>query len=192
MPNDSGAALAAATRTVGSDDLAQGLLLVQASAMKVVRLQLAMERRDRRATLETVDELMRLDRRISDFLDDLPISDHAVAAAREEVQAQGRVLAREKFALTAGASGPRLSTEHARWAEPPPASPKLFPPIEPIDPDRIGIAAASPRGGGARSARLVAALLTFVLIVLAAAAFLFLSGAGPDLLTGLSAIEGIE
>ena len=57
MPLASGAAN---QDRIGSKALARGLLLMRASAIHVVRLQLAMERRDRKAALRTVDELMRL------------------------------------------------------------------------------------------------------------------------------------
>jgi hypothetical protein len=202
MPNNSAAALTAGTRTVGSDDLAQGLLLVQASAIKVVRLQLAMERRDRRATLETVDELMRLDRRISDFLDDLPITEQKISAAREEAAAQGRALAREKFALAAGTAGPRLSVERGEWREqsaplPVPAAEMLAegPPFGTVaapsaEAGRFAAPARRRHDRRAGSSKWIAALLTVAIILLAAAAFLFLSGTGEDLLARFPAIEG--
>ena len=181
MSMDSAAA-STATRAVDSDDLAQGLVLVQASAIKVVRLQLAMERRDRRAALETVDELMRLDRRISDFLDDLPISEDSVSAAREEVAAQGRALAREKFALAAGTNGPRLAAERAKWIDPQPAQAAAAAavPVDPVcsEPELAAEILSEPR---TVSPRLVAALLTLALAALVAAAFLFLTGSAPGL-----------
>ncbi|WP_129792250.1 hypothetical protein [Sphingosinicella sp. CPCC 101087] len=198
MSNEAAAALTAGTRAVGSDDLAQGLLLVQASAIKVVRLQLAMERRDRRTALEAVDELMRLDRRISDFLDDLPINGEKVSAAREEVEAQGRALAREKFALAAGMAGPRLSTGRAPWVEPaaPLAVPAAEAPVrgplgevaEPQD-DRGAAPAPTRRDRYAGSSRWMAALLTIVLLALAGCAFLYFSAAGQDLLGRLPPID---
>ena len=45
---------------LGSDALAEGLMLVRASTLKMIRLQLAMERHDRRAAIEAVDDLVAL------------------------------------------------------------------------------------------------------------------------------------
>jgi hypothetical protein len=58
--------------SIGNDELAEGLMLVRASTLKVIRLQLAMERRDRRVALETVDDLVALDRSLEDFLAQVP------------------------------------------------------------------------------------------------------------------------
>ena len=57
---------------IGSEDLAEGLMLVRASTLKVIRLQLAMERRDRRVALEAVDDLVALDRSLEDYLAKVP------------------------------------------------------------------------------------------------------------------------
>src|SRR3982750_151855 len=62
----------AAPALVGSDELAEGLMLVRASTLKMIRFQLAMERRDRRVALEAVDDLVALDRRLEDYLADVP------------------------------------------------------------------------------------------------------------------------
>src|SRR6187397_2337959 len=58
--------------SVGSEVLAEGLMLVRASTLKVIRLQLAMERRDRRVALEAVDDLVALDRSLEQFLTNVP------------------------------------------------------------------------------------------------------------------------
>ena len=58
--------------SIGSEDLAEGLMLVRASTLKVIRLQLAMERRDRRVALEAVDDLVALDRSLEDYLAKVP------------------------------------------------------------------------------------------------------------------------
>src|SRR5207248_11292795 len=57
---------------VGGDELAEGLMLVRASTLKMIRLQLAIERRDRRVALAEVDDLLALDRRLQDYLGDVP------------------------------------------------------------------------------------------------------------------------
>jgi hypothetical protein len=58
--------------SVDSEVLAEGLMLVRASTLKVIRLQLAMERRDRRVALEAVDDLVALDRSLQQFLTNVP------------------------------------------------------------------------------------------------------------------------
>ena len=60
--------------SIGSEDLAEGLMLIRASTLKVIRLQLAMERRDRRVALEAVDDLVALDRSLEDYLAKVPTS----------------------------------------------------------------------------------------------------------------------
>jgi len=56
---------------VGSEELAEGLMLVRASTLKMIRLQLAMERHDRVVAQEAVDDLVALDRRLEDYLADV-------------------------------------------------------------------------------------------------------------------------
>src|SRR5829696_9283694 len=43
------------------EELAEGLMLLRASTLKVIRLQLAIERQDRRVALEAMDDLVALD-----------------------------------------------------------------------------------------------------------------------------------
>src|SRR3954469_855990 len=85
---------------IGSDELAEGLMLVRASTLKMIRLQLAMERHDRRVALEAVDDLVLLDRRLQDYLADvsLPIEQ---AMFRRELEVERAALAREKLTLAA-------------------------------------------------------------------------------------------
>jgi hypothetical protein len=70
---------ASATRNdaipVGGEVLAEGLMLVRASTLKIIRLQLAMERRDRRVALEAVDDLVALDRSLEEFLTNVPAAE---------------------------------------------------------------------------------------------------------------------
>ena len=77
--------------SVGSEVLAEGLMLVRARTLKVIRLQLAMERRDRRVALEAVDDLVALDRSLEQFLTNVP------AAADDGLF--GNVLELERSAL---------------------------------------------------------------------------------------------
>ena len=81
-----------AAAAIGSDELAEGLMLVRASTLKIIRLQLAMERRDRRVALEAVDELVALDRRLEHYLADVPAP---------ELEVERAALNREKLTLAA-------------------------------------------------------------------------------------------
>ena len=81
----------AATPLIGSDELAEGLMLVRESNLKMIRFQLAMERRDRRVALEAVDDLVALDRRLQDYLD----------VPAPELEVQRTALNREKLTLAA-------------------------------------------------------------------------------------------
>ena len=84
------------TLTVAHDELAEGLLLVRASTLKMIRLQLAMERRDRRVALEEVDDLLAIDRRLQDYLGDLERSSFF-----RELEDERAALNREKLTLAA-------------------------------------------------------------------------------------------
>lgn len=93
-----------ATATVksgmGQAELAEGLMLVRASTLKMLRLQLAMERRDRRFAIETVDELVVLDRCLSECLAAMPLeADQAGLAV--ELDQERAALNREKLTLAA-------------------------------------------------------------------------------------------
>jgi hypothetical protein len=83
---------------VGSDELAEGLMLVRASALKMIRFQLAMERQDRRVALETVDDLVALDRRLEEYLADVPAPPIDL---RRELEVERAALNREKLTLAA-------------------------------------------------------------------------------------------
>ncbi len=84
----------------GQAELAEGLMLVRASTLKMLRLQLAMERRDRRFAIETVDELVVLDRCLSDCLAAMPLElDQAGLAS--ELDEERAALNREKLTLAA-------------------------------------------------------------------------------------------
>lgn len=90
----------AAGRPVGSEALAEGLMLVRASTLKVIRLQLAMERCDRRGALEAVDDLVELDRKLQDYLGDAPAF-FGRERMREELDREQAALQREKLTLAA-------------------------------------------------------------------------------------------
>jgi hypothetical protein len=98
MQMQSPARARATASAIGGDELAEGLMLVRASTLKMIRLQLAMERRDRRVALEEVDDLLALDRRLQDYLADVPAAGEQ-ALWRGELQAERAALDREKWTL---------------------------------------------------------------------------------------------
>lgn len=176
-------------KALGSEALAQGLLLVRASALGVVRLQLAMKRRDRPVALQTVDELMMLDRQISDFVGDLSVAADDVAAGSRALEQQRRALAVDKLALAAGTRGPRITDVSGRWIEQAPP--------DPVPQQRVADARAETaqdlefeqNEGHGISARLAVALV-FLAAFIAAAAFLFLSETGQALIAAPVVHEG--
>lgn len=89
--------------SIGNDELAEGLMLVRASTLKVIRLQLAMERRDRRVALEAVDDLVALDRSLEDFLAQVPTA-HDDGMFGNVLELERSALNIEKHTLAAGIS----------------------------------------------------------------------------------------
>jgi hypothetical protein len=103
---------------VASGELAEGLMLMRASAINVVRLQLAMERRDRRVALQAVDDLVEIDRQLEDFLSEIPADPH-LSPLQRALEDGRSALAREKLTLAAGAMGPTVAPPVESWVEPP-------------------------------------------------------------------------
>jgi len=134
-------------RPIGGDELARGLTLVRASALKMARLHVAMERRDRRLVLETMDDLVSLDDEIRDLVDQIPRSDSEIDLLQSELEAQRAALAREKLALVGGVS--RREFRRLR-AEPGVESPASTQAQLPSDP-HISIESSGPRSGHPRS-----------------------------------------
>lgn len=85
---------------ITSDELAEGLMLVRASTLKVIRLQLAMERRDRRVAIEAIDDLVALDRHLETFLARIPPFP-GQQALEEKLHSERSALNREKLTLGA-------------------------------------------------------------------------------------------
>ena len=145
-----------APAAVGSDALAEGLMLVRASTLKMIRLQLAMERKDRRVALEAVDDLVALDRRLQDYLADV---------TAPELEVERAALNREKLTLAA---------EVIRAEPKPPPEPQIAEPTE----DLVAFEDERPR----RTAWWLVAVL-LLLSAVAAAAYWF---AGPELLGAIA------
>lgn len=85
---------------IGSRTLAEGLMMVRVSTLKMIRLQLAMERRDRRVALEEVDELLALDRRLQEYLAAVPALDEQLLF-RRVIDSERAMLNHEKLTLAA-------------------------------------------------------------------------------------------
>jgi hypothetical protein len=165
MQTDSPVRRDAAPALVGSEELAEGLMLVRESALKIIRFQLAMERRDRRVALEAVDDLVELDRRLQDYLSDVPAP---------ELEVERAALNREKLTLAA---------EVIR-AEPRPAEAE---PERAIEPD----AAAAwdefePEDGHPRRATWWLVAILVLLSLAAAAAYWF---AGAEMLAAMTGVK---
>ncbi len=97
MQTQSPAQQRAPEAALGNGEITEGLMLWRASTLRMIRLQLAMEQGDRRATLETVDELVALDRQLQDYL-----APHVPTDVMAELEAERAALNREKLSLAAG------------------------------------------------------------------------------------------
>jgi len=100
--------------SVGSEELAEGLMLVRASTLKVIRLQLAMERRDRRVALEAVDDLVAIDRSLEQFLAQVPSAQDDNLFGNV-LELERSALNIEKHTLAAGISNRNWQAEAAEY-----------------------------------------------------------------------------
>jgi len=100
MQSDAVAELDTVAGPAGRDDLVEGLVLVRASTLKLARLQLALERRDRRGALEAVDDLMGFDQRLERHLASMR-EPHAHSVMDLAAAVERAALNREKLALAA-------------------------------------------------------------------------------------------
>src|SRR5512146_247368 len=94
----------------GFSGLAEALLLVRGSTLKLVRLQLALERDDRRVALEALDDLLALDRQLNEQLAKAP-SGRDYASLREQLESDRSAVDREKHTLAAGISNAAATRE---------------------------------------------------------------------------------
>lgn len=85
---------------VGGGELAEGLMLLNASTLKIIRLQLAIERHDRQVALGAVDDLVALDRKLQDYLERVPASPE-LSLFRRELDVERAALKQEKLTLAA-------------------------------------------------------------------------------------------
>jgi hypothetical protein len=157
---------------VGSEELAEGLMLVRASTLKMFRLQLAMERHDRQVAQEAVDDLVALDRRLEDYLADVS----APLMFRRELEAERGAVNREKLTLAAGVVR-REPVPEPQVEEPAPPESVAF--------DTFEFAAEETESH--RAVKWVA----LAMVVLALAAGLAYALAGPELLAMAARAGGL-
>jgi hypothetical protein len=98
------------------DQLMRGLIFLRANTMNMIRLQLAMERGDRRAALQTVDELVALDAQIRDLVE-AGAAGTEISQMQRDVDQQRLTLSLEKLALAAGIRSRGQPAERT-WSEP--------------------------------------------------------------------------
>jgi hypothetical protein len=82
------------------EELAEGLMLLRASTLKVIRLQLAIERQDRRVVLEAMDDLVALDDELQKCLAGMP-APADLAGLQDALAVERSSLDREKLGLAA-------------------------------------------------------------------------------------------
>ena len=160
----------------GSETLAEGLMLIRASTLKMIRLQLAMERHDRQVALAAVDDLVELDRRLDHYLGEVPAT--KLQVLRHELEIERARLNLEKLGLGAevirgGTAVEERAAEPARAAEKPLV-------VEPIAPAGWEGFAFQEEPAPRRRGRWVLVTLLVVLAVAAAAYWLV----GLDAMSG--------
>lgn len=166
--------------TVSSGELAESLMLVRASTLKMIRLHLAMERRDRRVALEEVDDLLAIDRRLQEYLGDQQRSPFF-----RQLQDERAALNREKLTLAAEIIRRPPPPDLERQVEDPPTSEAIESPAPEIwGSFEFAEAEVERRKGGVRWL----ALLLVVLSVIAGTAY---AVATPDALESLAAGMGV-
>lgn len=100
MLSDSPVLPSVSATLVDGSQVAAGLTLLRASTLKLIRLQLAMERCDRHVARKAMDDLITLDRRLQDYLEDVPPTGDMPALLRE-IDAERAMLNQEKLTLAA-------------------------------------------------------------------------------------------
>ncbi len=105
-------------------DLARGLTFLRASNMQVMRLQLAMEREDRRGIMAAIDELVGLDRELARFIETIP--DPELDGIGREIEAQKHDLMEQRVVLARGKLGPALRPVPDASAPMPAPEPELL------------------------------------------------------------------
>jgi hypothetical protein len=169
-------------------ELAEGLMLVRASTVKMLRLQLAMERRDQSVALQTLDDLVDLDAKIAAFLEQMPPCETLDSLARDADEQRSK-LVQEKFGLAAGLLRRSADRAPPTWIEPASgeASGATVAIEASIDPTALSAEDALDDSAGkpSRSRMIVAQAVGVLLALLALASVVLLFlGFGPATLFG--------
>jgi hypothetical protein len=86
---------------ISSNETSEGFMLLRASMLKLLRLQLAIERHDRPVALASVDDLIALDRRLQVYLNRFPATAEQLMF-RRELECEQASVSKEKLTLAAG------------------------------------------------------------------------------------------
>ena len=113
-----------------SEELAEGLMLLRASTLKVIRLQLAIERHDRGVALQAMDDLVALDDELQKCLAGMP-APVDLAGLRDALVSERSSLDREKLGLAAEVISGRSRVESV--PEPRPIEPEFVVPAPSYD-----------------------------------------------------------
>lgn len=162
----------------GGNDLSEGLMLLRASTLKIIRLQLAIERHDRQVALAAVDDLVALDRQLQDYLEGAPSSGEQLLFQRQ-LDRERAALNEEKLTLAA-----QIVRRPANVIDRPapieqfdPVEPARTEPLEPVReadewlaPSDFDLQWEEPR----RRRRWWLAIIPIILLSLGAAAYFFL------------------
>jgi hypothetical protein len=172
--------------SVSRQELARSMTLLRASNLNVVRLQLAMERQDKRQAMEALDGLVELDGEIRELVGAMPAEAESLREMTRRIDDQRRAIASEKFVLAAGRAGPA----QARNTNPVPVAEPALPPDE--APEHCEASDAYVEADGETGGRHTAALILALLFLVAAigAATLHWAGNGRMLPERLQAWMG--
>lgn len=110
------------------EELAEGLMLLRASTLKVIRLQLAIERQDRRVALEAMDDLVALDDELQKCLAGMP-APVDLAGLQDVLAVERSSLDREKLGLAAEVISARSRVEPASVLPDPEPLPEAEPDV---------------------------------------------------------------
>lgn len=113
-----------------SEELAEGLMLLRASTLKVIRLQLAIERHDRGVALQAMDDLVALDDELQKCLAGMP-APVDLAGLQDVLVSERSSLDREKLGLAAEVISGRSRMEPE--PEPSPIEPEFADPAPSYD-----------------------------------------------------------
>jgi hypothetical protein len=149
-----------------------------------------MERRDRRLALKTVDDLMVLDGKIRDFLDDMPGVASSIGPMQQDIEEQRSSLAREKLTLGAGISTSVVAGGVRDWLEPA-SSANEFASTEFSEAQQTEVASGNllSEASEATSDRSISPVfrvgILLLVIAMACAGFVLATGMGEDWITGI-------